>query len=133
MLCDTSITFWLSGFLRIASITRNRISPPSRTGIGSRFRMPSEMLIMARSDRNDDSPAAAALPDIWAIITGPPSVLIERLKRQQFLERDEGEVDVLDGLVEAQPQGLEKSVLFEHQPHDRLDADDILPVRSRPG
>jgi hypothetical protein len=31
--------------------TRNRMSPPSSIGIGSRFNMPSEMLIMASSDR----------------------------------------------------------------------------------
>ncbi len=46
--------------------------PPSSTGMGNKFIRPKLMLNIAIIDRKAKSPALAAVPDISAIIIGPP-------------------------------------------------------------
>jgi hypothetical protein len=62
------------------------------------------------------------LADIWAIITGPPSVLIERLNVSSFL-RVMTVRSMASGFVETQPDGLKEPVFLEHQIDDRLYTD----------
>ena len=46
--------------------------PPSSIGMGNKFIRPKLMLYIAIIDRKAKSPALAAVPDISAIIIGPP-------------------------------------------------------------
>src|SRR5690606_27352532 len=51
--------------------------PPSRIGIGSKFKIPRLMLKIAMSQITLDMPCCACSPDTLAIINGPPRCLEE--------------------------------------------------------
>ena len=51
--------------------------PPSRMGIGSRFRTPRLMLRMAIRNTTLEVPCAAASPEMFAMVSGPPMFLLE--------------------------------------------------------
>ena len=68
-----SLTRMLKSRRATVSIPMMKMWPPSRTGIGSRFRMPRFSEIMAMRLNSSIHPTWAAVPDNWAMPTGPTS------------------------------------------------------------
>src|SRR5216117_76295 len=62
-----------NGFPRTASAMRNISWPPSKSGMGSRFRMARLIEKNAMKVRNQSRPIRATCPEIWPTVMMPPT------------------------------------------------------------